>query len=76
MIIERSGNPTHTDRREWDCGFLRAAHAREELLRHIGARVVFRIGFLVVDTINLNRSCRLSHEPASSIADISDPVDP
>ena len=28
MIIERSGNPTHTDRREWDCGFS-ARHTRE-----------------------------------------------
>ena len=72
MIIERSGNPTHTDRWEWDCGFS-ARHIRERL---IGARVVFRRNFLVVDTINLNRSCRLSREPASSIADISDPVDP
>jgi hypothetical protein len=27
MIIERSGNPTHTDRWEWDCGFS-ARHIR------------------------------------------------
>ena len=28
MIVERSGNPTHTDRWEWDCGFS-ARHIRE-----------------------------------------------
>ena len=32
---------------------LRAAHTREKLLCPIGASVVFRIGFLVVDTVNL-----------------------
>lgn len=30
-----------------------AAHTREKLLRPIGASVVLRIGFLVVDTLNL-----------------------
>ena len=32
---------------------LRAAHTREKLLRPIGASVVLRIGFLVVDKLNL-----------------------
>jgi hypothetical protein len=50
---------------------LRAAHKREKLLRPIGASVVW---WLI--RLTSNRSCRLSHEPASSIADISDPVDP
>jgi hypothetical protein len=32
---------------------LRAAHTREKFLCPIGASVVYRIGFLVVDTLNL-----------------------
>jgi hypothetical protein len=44
----------------------RAAHTRKKLLRPIGASVVLSNRLL---------GGRLFHEPASSIADISDPAD-